>query len=294
MKKYLLKAAKVLAIILLGLTVIILIGYGLISFKISNRIDKTYAFDAPEIHLDTTKSTIQRGKHLADIKGCFDCHGGDLSGKAFLNEPGIGSIYASNITYGKGGLSKDYNVQDWAKALRHGINKQGKSLWLMPSQEIATLSKTDLQAIISFCMIQPEKDHVLPENNIGPMMKVLAGLKKVPLLTAELINHQQAIPDTISRKEGLALGKYLSVSCTGCHKSNLKGGAADIPGMPAIPDITQSGNLKHWKFKDFQQVLQSGIKPDGKKINPREMPWTMTAKYTDIELKSLFQYLKSL
>jgi hypothetical protein len=41
-------------------------------------------------------------------------------------------------------------------------------------------------------------------------------------------------------------------------------------------------------------VLRTGVTPEGKKLNPKFMPWTMTKDMTDDELKAIYLYLKSL
>jgi hypothetical protein len=41
-------------------------------------------------------------------------------------------------------------------------------------------------------------------------------------------------------------------------------------------------------------VLRTGKTPEGKEIDPKNMPWPMTAAYTDTELKALYAYLKSI
>ncbi len=66
------------------------------------------------------------------------------------------------------------------------------------------------------------------------------------------------------------------------------------PGSPPVPDITKTGNIGKWNEAQFSQTLRTGVTPAGKKMNPKFMPWTMTKEFTDIEMKSVYLFLKSL
>ncbi len=44
------------------------------------------------------------GRHIAIIWACTKCHGYDLSGRLFADDPFLGTILASNLTSGKGGI----------------------------------------------------------------------------------------------------------------------------------------------------------------------------------------------
>src|SRR5512147_2702027 len=57
--------------------------------------------------------TIERGLHTATIRGCRDCHGDNLAGRVFLDDPMIGRFVASNLTRGKGGVGASYAEEDW-------------------------------------------------------------------------------------------------------------------------------------------------------------------------------------
>jgi hypothetical protein len=74
----------------------------------------------------------------------------------------------------------------------------------------------------------------------------------------------------------------------------MKGGDPIAPGFPVVPDVTTSGNVGKWTEDQFITVLRTGKTPEGKEIDPKNMPWPMTAAYTDTELKALYAYLKSI
>lgn len=206
----------------------------------------------------------------------------------------IGRLSATNLTKGMGGLAEDYSSADWLMALRHGVNRKGQPLLLMPSHETTLLTEQDMAALIAYCEDLPPIDNHLPENKIGPVARIMTYLDKMPLLSVEKIAHDQPMPAPVDTARGIALGKYLSVSCSGCHRPDMRGGEPLAPGFPPVPDITSSGHVGQWTEAEFMHTLRTGKTPSGHQMKPDDMPWTMTAQYDEKELASLYAYLKSL
>jgi mono/diheme cytochrome c family protein len=289
---------KILKRIGVSLTAVLLLLtgiYGFIAVSVNQRINNKYRFSVSQIKVASDSVSVLRGKHLVAIKGCNDCHGDHLEGKIMVDNFPLGRLCASNLTKGKGGLPAEYTTTNWLMALQHGIDAKGTPLILMPSHETALLTRDDLSAIIAYCNTLPARNHVLPENNVGPVAKVMTFLGKMPLLSVEKIDHKSSglikVTDTT---EGIALGKYLAVSCSGCHRQNFLGGPPLAPGFPEVPNITSSGNPGQWSKEQFIQTLRTGKTPGGHQMRTEDMPWKMTAQYTDKELASLFQFLKTL
>jgi len=83
--------------------------------------------------------------------------------------------------------------------------------------------------------------------------------------------------------------------CTGCHGAHLGGGK--IPGAP--PDLPIPSNItphetgiKAYTEADFIALLNTGIKRDGKKLDPF-MPVAALAAMNDVEKKALWAYLRA-
>ncbi|MET1054371.1 MAG: c-type cytochrome [Pedobacter sp.] len=291
------KVLKWIGITVLSALILLTFAYGLISWSVNNRINSRYSFKKNVAMLPDSadSSVLLRGKRLLAIKGCNECHGAHLDGQLIIDDKMVAILPASNLTRGKGGLPADFSDQDWMMALQHGVSKEGQPLWLMPSQESALMTEKDLRAIIAYCKTISPVDHILPEKQIGPMGKVLTFFDKLDLLSVEKIDHQAAAVKEVSEdKESIALGKYLSVSCTGCHRQDFRGGDPVAPGFPEVPDISPSGDPGKWTQQQFFTALRSGKKPSGKQMDSRYMPWKMTAQYTDRELASLYLYLHSI
>ncbi|HKG07160.1 MAG TPA: c-type cytochrome [Pedobacter sp.] len=289
------KIFKWAAIGLLSIILLLGLSFGIISFLVDKRMDKTYSFKKTSLDIPGDSATIDRGAHLVTIKGCNDCHGKQMDGKIMIDDFPMGRLSAANLTGGQGGLDQNFTVEDWVMALKHGVGTDGKPLLLMPAHETTQLTDKDLSAIIAYCRSLPPVDHILQPNKIGPLARILTHFDKIPLLSVEMIDHKKAENTSNAEpKDAIAMGRYLAVSCTGCHRENFKGGDAFVPGKPPMPNISASGNPGKWTEQQFTQVLRTGKTPAGHEMNSDDMPWKMTAQYTDEEISSIYQFLNSI
>jgi cytochrome c553 len=288
---------KILKFVGIALAAIVLIAcafYLKAHISVSNRMNKEYTVELQSLEVPTDSATIAYGKRLVTTKGCDECHGQDLGGQIFVDDPALGLIIAVNLTKGKGGLPADYDASDWLRSLKHGLRRNGKPLIFMPSQEYTHLSEKDMAAIIAYCSSVDPVDRELPETNIGPLARVLSDIGKLPLLPAEVIDHSRQLRTDVVPEVSVEYGKYLAVACQGCHRDNMKGGEPIAPGFPVVADISSTGNPGKWTSEQFITTLRTGKTPEGKVLDPKNMPWTMTRAYTDVELQALHMYLTSL
>ena len=98
---------------------------------------------------------IKQGEYLARAGDCVACHtakGGKPFAGGLPMETPIGVIYSTNITPDKTGLS-DYSFEDFDKAVRHGVAKNGSTLYpAMPYPSYARVSDSDMQALYAYFM----------------------------------------------------------------------------------------------------------------------------------------------
>ncbi len=289
------KILKVAGIIL-GLLVVLVAGlYTKAYINVENRRNTHYRVSIQPLALKKDSAQLTLGARLVKAKGCEDCHGQDLGGKVFIDDPKLAYIIAPNLTKGDGGLPKDHNTEDWILALKHGIRRNEKPLLIMPAHEFTLLSEYDMGAIIAYCSDLPKIDRVFPkDNSLGPLAYFLTDLGKLPLFPAEMINHERVLVKEVKAEVSAEFGKYISTSCIGCHRENMKGGDPIAPGFPQVADISATGNLGKWTDEQFINTLRTGVTPEGKVLNPQEMPWTMAKEFTDVELKALHLYLNSI
>lgn len=291
--KTLRKIGKWAGISLLGLLALILILF-LVSYVITEkRQNKVYQSEVIQIEIPTDSISVERGAHLYSVHACAECHAPDLGGMIMEDDPMIGTFVGTNLTKGKGGLPDDYDNQDWLRALKLGINKQGNPLTGMPSNEFTRMPDQDLADIISYCKSHEPVDRVYDKTRIGPLLRVLTAVGKVKLFAAEEIDSKVVYiekPETNSTAE---FGATLAINCLGCHGANLKGGPPLIPGMPAIPDISSTGRVGSWTEGQFMTTLKTGTTPDGHAFKNEEMPWERFRQFSEVELKALRAFLLS-
>ena len=75
---------------------------------------------------------IKRGEYLARVGDCVACHtskgGTPFAGGLPMATP-IGTIYSTNITPDKKHGIGEYSFEDFDKAVRHGVAKNGDTLY---------------------------------------------------------------------------------------------------------------------------------------------------------------------
>ena len=155
--KRLLKWAAITAGTLVGLAVLVL-GYQLFAF--SRAASRLYDVAAPDLVASNDPETISRGRHLAEsIGNCVACHGQGLGGRLIEDLGPIGIMYGTNLTTGRGGVGSDYTDGELARAVRHGLDIEGRSLLFMPSLDFNWWPQDDLVAVVSYVRSVPPVDN---------------------------------------------------------------------------------------------------------------------------------------
>lgn len=288
MKKFFKWTLYFILVVLLAVCVFYLYAF----FSTRARLSKQYDITLQSITITSDSAALSEGARLMTIKGCRDCHGDDLGGKIWLDDPLLGRIVAPNLTSGKGGL-EGYSTQDWLVSLKHGLGKNRTPLLIMPSNEFSMLTEKDLNALIAYGRQLEPIDRELPKSSIGFLGYMLTSVDAIPMIPAEKIDHSRQLTKFVEQEVTIEFGQYLSVACEGCHRKTMRGGPPVAPGFPNVADITASGNVGKWTEAEFIGTLRTGKTPEGKILKQEEMPWMITQYYTDVELKALYLYLKS-
>ncbi|AJQ98610.1 Gluconate 2-dehydrogenase, membrane-bound, cytochrome c [Enterobacteriaceae bacterium bta3-1] len=115
---------------------------------------------------------IKRGEYLARAGDCVACHtskgGTPFAGGLPMATP-IGTIYSTNITPDKKHGIGEYSFEDFDKAVRHGVAKNGDTLYpAMPYPSYAVVTEPDMRALYAYFMqgvkpaAQANKDSDIP------------------------------------------------------------------------------------------------------------------------------------
>lgn len=282
------KTLKWIGILLGGLIVLVLLAVFGLSLSANARLNKTYAINPETVTIPTDAASIEEGKRLVSIY-CTSCHGDDLGGTAFFNDPSLARVDAPNLTRGQGGAGAEFADADWVRAIRHGVDPEGKPLFIMPAGDFYNFSDEDLGQIIAYLKNAPPVDHETQARSTTLMGRVLISLGAFgDVINAETIDHTGPRPDAPETGVTAEYGKYLvdTFGCRTCHGPELAGGKDPNPDAPPAPSLTRGGNLGTWDQQTFISTIRTR--------QSEWMPFETLGRMTDEELQALWLYLQSL
>jgi mono/diheme cytochrome c family protein len=291
------RVVKWIGIIVGSLLGIVLLGAGAVYAIAGHRIGKHYEVAGAEVAVPTDSVALARGRTLAITRGCTGCHTADLGGGTFIDVPVVAQLYSANLTAGTGGIAAQYpTTADWERAIRHGVAPDGRALMFMPSHEFYYLSDEDLGALIAYLRSVAPVDRTVGAQKVGPVGRGLFVAGLLPLVPAELVDHTAPRPAAPAPGVTPEYGKYLTVTCTGCHGVTFSGGP--IPGAPpemAIPrniTLDQATGLGGWTLADFDRAVRGGVSKNGYQL-AKDMPSTEFSHFTDDEIAAMWAYLQT-
>jgi mono/diheme cytochrome c family protein len=254
------------------LVLLVLIGFYLTA---EFRFNKTYVISAEPITISASEESVAIGRHWSEVH-CQSCHGEDLGGGPFFEDPALGYVDAPNLTAG------------------NGVMPNGKSVFIMPSNDFYYANDEALAGMIAYMKTLPPIDRETRPRSLTPLAKVLFQLGVLgDLLRAETIAHNLRPPSPL---EGVTLeyGEYLTNAhgCKACHGSNLAGGQPPEPGAPFAPNLTPGSYLVGWDEADFFTVMREGRTPNERQLS-EAMPWKGLGNLTDDELRAIWLYLQA-
>ncbi|MDI2593018.1 cytochrome c [Pseudomonas sp. 681] len=265
---------------------------------------------------EVDQNLIKQGEYLARAGDCVACHTAK-DGKPFAGglpmETPIGTIYSTNITPDKTGLG-DYSFEDFDKAVRHGVAKNGSTLYpAMPYPSYASVTEPDMKALYAYFMhgVAPVAQDNKASDIPWPlsMRWPLAGWR---WMFAPAVADYQAAPDAdavVSR------GAYLVEGlghCGACHTPraltmqekalNAGEGSAFLSGSAPLEGwIAKSlrgdhkDGLGSWNEAQLVQFLKTGRSDRSAVFGGMSDVVTHSMQYmTDADLTAIARYLKSL
>jgi cytochrome c553 len=287
---------KILAIAAGVLAAVLVIGVGTVYALSGRRLGRTYTVPrTATVAVPTDGASVARGAHIANTyASCTLCHGADLGGKIFSDDAALGIIAGPNLTRGRGGLGATFTTEDWVRAIRYGVRRDGTSLIVMPSEVFTHLADADLGALVAYLRQLPPVDRDVPRSGFGPVGRALLAAGKLNILVAPKTPRLAARPP-VEPGPTKEYGRYLAdvSGCHGCHGYGLSGGrVAGPPGTPLASNLTPAGRLPTWSEAQFVRAMRTGARPDGTTID-EFMPWRNFEGMTDEELRALWLYLGS-
>ena len=281
-----------------------------------SRQNRTFEAPYPDITASTDSAVIAHGAYLVNGPAhCTGCHTDKAHEAAFLRgDPvplhggyefvlPIGTVYTRNITndkqYGIGRLTD----QEIARTLRYGVGSDGRAIFdFMP---FYMMSDEDLRAIISYLRTVPGEAKEVPPHTFNFLGKAVKAFLIKPMGPLDKERPGSVKPDTTA-----AYGQYLATSvsnCDGCHTerdlmtgayvgprfAGWKGMEGNSPGTffntPNLTTDPETGHLRAWDFNAFQARFRAGPT-----FKDSPMPWANFAKFSDDDLKAIWNYLRTL
>jgi mono/diheme cytochrome c family protein len=262
---------------------------------------------------------VEKGRYLALAGDCTACHtapgGKPFAGGLPLASP-IGTIYSTNITPDRDTGIGRYSLDQFDRALRHGIRTDGASLYpAMPFPSYARLTDADVAALYAYFQhgVPAVEQANRPAGIPWPlsMRWPLAIWRKVFAPAPDAV----AFDSRRYPNEAVARGAYLvqgAGHCGSCHTPRaltLQETALDETGTSYLAGnqiidgwnaINLRGNpadgLGRWSEQDIVDTLKTGRNPHAAIVGSPMADVTVHSMQhlTDADLHAIAAYLKTL
>ena len=275
---------------LIVILLIVLVGY--IFMTSNSKINTVYDVEPISIEVPDDEETLAEGERLFVSRGCADCHAEDGGGIAvWLDDPALGTFGSANLTSGEGGIGQTYTLEDYTRAIQHGVGADGKPLFIMPSQDWQKMPEAEITALMAYILSLEPVDREMPEPSYGPVGRTLVAFGMIPF-AAETIDHDSAGLLDVEIAATVEYGAYIGFACQSCHADNYGGGT--IPGSSTIATNISSheDGIGSWSLDDFIKAMRTGVRPDDSVIST-EMPWLAFMHMNDTELEAIYLFLQS-
>jgi mono/diheme cytochrome c family protein len=283
--------------IVLGLLIGLLLIAGVVLYLMGNaRLNKTYDFPPSNLEIPTDAESIAYDEHRVESL-CAGCHGDDLGGRKNWFDGGpLGTIDSANLTSGVGGIGDVYTAEDYVRAVRHGIDPEGKPIFMVAVVSTSHLSDEDLASIIAYLQSVPPVDNKVGGAEFTPMAKILFAAGMLGEMPVEEVSHDVHV-SAPERRASVDYGSYLVDinDCRVCHGQTMNGGPFPDPTIKKIsPNLTPGGELAFWTEEQFINTIRTGKTPSGHELDPNFMAWNYYRGFYDYELQAIWMYLQSL
>lgn len=249
---------------------------------------------------------MSAGEYVAKAGDCTACHtapgGKELAGGMKFPTP-VGDIYATNITPDKQQGIGSYSFEEFDRAMRQGVAKDGHRLYpAMPYTSYAKMSEQDMRALYDYLMHEvPAQDTANRESDISWPMSMRWPLAVWNTLFHEDQTYQPDSKQSAQWNRGAYLVQGLG-HCGSCHTP--RGWAMQEQGLDnQSPEFLSGAELDGWyapslrglKPDDVVALLKSGRSRHAAVAGPMSDVVAHSTQYlSDDDLKAIAQYVHSL
>lgn len=274
------KALRIVGYALGGIAALALVGIITVYILSERMLD---AHPTPQMSklAKPTGAQLANGARQLSVLGCRGCHGDTLQGEIFLDEPGVATLYAPNLTL----VAAKASDAQLDQAIRQGISHDGRPLLIMPSEGYQFLTDREVAALIAAIRATPKGGTAQPAPSVGPKGRL--GLVLGRFSTApELVAKFRASPLADFGPQ-FARGRHIvQVNCTECHGPQLQGQQV---GDSVSVDLSIAGA---YDLDQFRTMLRAGVAPGGRKLGLMgAVARRDFAHLTDQEIADIHDYL---
>lgn len=228
----------------------------------------------------TDPGAVARGRKVAKLNGCHDCHGDRLEGRLFHDEMPIIRAWGSNLSL----ALAEQSDADFDRAVRHGVGADGRRLWIMPSNAFAHLTDREMADLMAYLRTFKPTGEKQPRSQIGHVARI-----------GVLLGQFRSEPDMIRTNgplkledlgPGHAKGREVARACIECHGQTLQGS----PFLKS-PDLSMAAS---YDPADFEKLMRTGIAAGDRKLGL--MTAVGPARFNHLssdEIAALQDYLKA-
>ena len=248
----------------------------------------------PDLKVAGTPEQIQRGEHIADAF-CTSCHSVSkelpLTGGVDLGKDipmPLGAFVSTNLT--PAGPLKDWSDGEIFRAIRNGVDRDGRWLFVMSNFRGRNLSDEDIQALIAYLRNQPAvtSEIVDPPDQPNLLGFIMLGAGMLPAGQPPITDVVAAPPKGPTVEYGEYILNYQD--CRDCHGEDLLGGK-EGQLAPMGPNLKL---VKGWTQEQFIVTLRTGVDPSGHKLDALIMPWKSIGRMDNEELTAIYLYLSGM
>jgi mono/diheme cytochrome c family protein len=205
----------------LGWAALLLILVLIAAYAALSRGDNAAGAAPPIAGAATTAEVLARGEYLAKAADCVACHTVQGSGKPFAGGVAFrlpfGTIYSSNITADPDSGIGRWSDDEFVRAVREGVRKDGQQLYpAFPYASYTRLSRSDVLAIKAYLQSLPAMTQQNKANDLAfPFNQRWA----VGFWKAAFFKSQRFAADTAKSPQWNS-GAYLATAlghCAECH-----------------------------------------------------------------------------
>ena len=266
-----------------GIVLLLLAGIGWVWFASARIMDRNYDPAAERLARPTAEQLADAPRQ-ARILGCVSCHGEGLQGRRMFHEPGVATVWASNLTE----VAARATDQQLASAIRQGIGVDGRPLFVMPSAMFSRLSDAEVAALIAIIRRLPRRGEATPPNYLGPLGRFGIATGRFRPAPAMLEDFRVREPYQVGPAD--EAGRRIAANnCSECHGPDL-GGGQPSPDTEA-PDLAI---VAAYDADQFRTLMRTGRPPDGRDLGlMATVARNDFSHLTDAEIGALHAYLRA-